>query len=60
MKFSDFVCFDAVVPEVEAKDRNGVIAELVYALEKAKKLGRNNAEGIIKAIIKRENEASEV
>jgi len=58
MKFADFVCFDAIIPEMEAKDRNGVIAELVSALDKAKRLGRNNSEGIIKAIIKRENEAS--
>lgn len=58
MRFADFVCFDAVVPELEAKDRDGVIAELVSALDKAKRLGRNNSEGIIKAIIKRENEAS--
>ncbi len=58
MRFADFVCFDAVIPELEAKDRDGVIAELVSALDKAKRLGRNNSEGIVKAIIKRENEAS--
>lgn len=58
MKFTDFVCFDAIIPELKAKDRDGVIAELVLALDKANKLGKNNSKDIIKAIIKRENEAS--
>jgi len=58
MKFEDFVCFDAIIPELKAKDRDGVIAELVLALDKANQLGKNNSEDIIKAIIKRENEAS--
>jgi mannitol/fructose-specific phosphotransferase system IIA component (Ntr-type) len=58
MKFADFVCFEAIIPELKAKDRNGVIAELVSALDKAGQLGKNNSADIIKAIIKRENEAS--
>lgn len=58
MKFADFVCFKTMIPELEAKDRNGVIAELVSALHKAGKLGKGNCEEITKAIIKRENEAS--
>jgi mannitol/fructose-specific phosphotransferase system IIA component (Ntr-type) len=58
MKFSDFVCFEAIIPELEATDRDGVIAELVLALDKAKKLGRGNCQKIIKAVVKRENEAS--
>ena len=58
MKFSDFVCFEAIIPELEAADRDGVIAELVLALDKAKKLGRGNCQKIIKAVVKRENEAS--
>jgi len=58
MKFVDFVCFEAIIPELKAKDHNGAIAELVLALDKAGRLGKNNADDIIKAIIKRENEAS--
>jgi nitrogen PTS system EIIA component len=58
MKFSDFVCFEAIIPELEATDRDGVIAELVLALDKAKKLGKGNCQKIIKAVVKRENEAS--
>ncbi|MGA1980051.1 MAG: PTS sugar transporter subunit IIA [Sedimentisphaerales bacterium] len=60
MKFADFICFEAIIPELKARDRNGVIAELVSALYKADRLGKGkgNCEEIIKAVIKRENEAS--
>ena len=58
MKFADFVCFEAIVSELEAKDRDGSIAELVRALDKAGRLGKGNCEKIIKAVIKREKEAS--
>ncbi|MDD5063322.1 MAG: PTS sugar transporter subunit IIA [Phycisphaerae bacterium] len=58
MKFADFICFDAIIPELKTKDRNGVIKELVSALHKAGRLGKGNCEEIIKAVIKRENEAS--
>jgi len=58
MKFADFVCFKAVIPEIKAVDRNSVIAELVCSLDKAGKLGKGNCQEIIKAMIKRENEAS--
>jgi mannitol/fructose-specific phosphotransferase system IIA component (Ntr-type) len=58
MKFADFVCFEATILELSAGQRNGVIIELVSALEKAGKLGKGNAEEISKAVIKRENEAS--
>ena len=58
MKFADFVCFEAVIPELRARDRDGVIAELVSALDKAKRLKRGKCDEIINAVIKRENEAS--
>ncbi|KPJ66114.1 MAG: hypothetical protein AMJ43_09110 [Coxiella sp. DG_40] len=58
MKFSDFVCFEAIIPKLNSKDRNGVIAELVSALDKAGRLGKGNREEITKAVIKREKEAS--
>jgi len=58
MKFADFVCFKAVIPGLRAGDRDGVIAELVSALDKAGKLGKGNREDIIKAVIRREKEAS--
>jgi len=58
MKFADFICFEAIIPELKTRDRNGVIRELVSALHKANRLGKGNCEEIIKAVIKRENEAS--
>jgi len=58
MKLVDYVCFEALIPELQAKNRDGAIAELVSALDKAGRIGNANREGIIKAMIKRENEAS--
>ena len=58
MKFTDFICFKATVPELEATDRNGAIGELVSALDEAGMLGKGNREKITKEVIKRENEAS--
>lgn len=58
MKFSDFVCFKAVMPEIKATDRDGAITELVNALVKGGKLKSGSAAEIIKSVIKREKEAS--
>ena len=58
MKFSDFVCFEATVPELQAADRDGVIAELVASLEEAGVLARNKGKKIVAEMIKRETEAS--
>lgn len=58
MRFADFVCFDALIPDLDATDRDGAIGELVSALDKAGRLGRGNCEKIIKEMIKREKEAS--
>ena len=58
MKFEDFVCFEATIPELQSADRNGVITELVGALVKAGRLPAELAEEITKAVIKREDEAS--
>jgi len=58
MKLVDYVCFEALIPKLQAKNRDGAIAELVSALDKAGRIGKANREEIIKAMIKRENEAS--
>jgi len=58
MKFSDFVCFEATVPELRAGDRDGVIAELVLSLDEASKIGKHKCKEITTEIIRRENEAS--
>ena len=58
MKFADFVCFKAIVSELEASDRDGAIAELVSALDGAGELGDGNCDKVTKEIIRREKEAS--
>ena len=58
MKFADFVCFEAAIPELQATDRDGAIAELVSSLNKAGRLKRGKRQDIITAVIERENEAS--
>ncbi len=58
MKLTDILCFEAVIPQLESRDRDGVIAELVGALDKAGKLGKAKAEEVTGAVIARENEAS--
>ncbi len=58
MKFEDFVCFEATVPELQACDREGAIAEIVSSLDKAGKLRRGKCKEITRAVIKREKEAS--
>jgi mannitol/fructose-specific phosphotransferase system IIA component (Ntr-type) len=58
MKFTDFVCFKALIPQLQAGDRDGAIAELVSALAKARRLKGADPKAITKTVIKRENEAS--
>ena len=58
MKLSDFVCFEAVIPQLKSSDRDDIIVEMVEALGKAGKLGKASSEDIAKAVIARENEAS--
>jgi mannitol/fructose-specific phosphotransferase system IIA component (Ntr-type) len=58
MRFDEFVCFQATIPELQATDRDEVIAELVGALVEAGKIPRESAKDVTKAVIKRENEAS--
>ena len=58
MKFADFVCFEATIPELKARNRDEVIGELVRAIEGVGRLKKNDCENVIKALIDRENEAS--
>lgn len=58
MKLSDFICFEATVPELKADDRDGVIVELISLLDKAGRLGKAQSMDIQKEMIKREKEAS--
>ena len=58
MKFADFVCFDAIVPRFKAADRDGAVEELVESLLKAGEIQKTDCKEIVRAVIKRENEAS--
>jgi len=58
MKFEEFVCFEATIPNLKGKDRDSVIAELVSSLVSAGKLPADAAREVTRAVVKRENEAS--
>ncbi|HEG43699.1 MAG TPA: PTS sugar transporter subunit IIA [Phycisphaerales bacterium] len=58
MRLSDIVCNAAVVPEMEASERDEVIVELVTALAKAGKIDQDKCRTIANAVIKREKDAS--
>jgi len=55
MKFSDFVAVDAIRSDVEADTKQGVIREMAEALVEAGKIAPGELEGIVKAIMKRED-----
>lgn len=54
MKFADFVCVDAIRAELTAEDKEGVIRELTGALVAAGQIAEEDLEGIVGAIMKRE------
>ena len=58
MKLTDFVNTEALIPELEATDRNGVIRELVQALADQGAIDPARADGIAQAVILRENQGS--
>jgi len=58
MKLSDLIVPDAVIPELQATDRNGVIRELVSSLAESIGLTDSEATSISKAVIQRENQGS--
>ena len=55
MKFSDFVANDAVRSHVHAATKEGVIREMAQSLVDAGKIAPGDLEGIVKAIMKRED-----
>jgi nitrogen PTS system EIIA component len=58
MKFNEYMCFEAVIPQLQATTRDEAISELVAALAKAKRIPADLTAEITKAVIKREHEAS--
>ncbi len=58
MKLSDFIVADAVVPELKATDRNGVIREMVGSIAGCTGMDEDSAAAVAKAVIQRENQGS--
>ncbi len=58
MRLSDFIRTDAIIPELQATDRNGVIREMVDSLAKSIGLDEKDAASIAKSVISRENQGS--
>jgi mannitol/fructose-specific phosphotransferase system IIA component (Ntr-type) len=58
MQLTDLIKPEAIVPELEATDRNGVIRELIRALADQGFIPSANAETIARATIARENQGS--
>jgi len=54
MRMSDFVIRDAIVPELKANTKEGVIREMVESLRAAGAFKNADPEDIVKAILKRE------
>jgi PTS system fructose-specific IIA component/PTS system nitrogen regulatory IIA component len=54
MKFADFVSLDAIKSQLAARDKEGVIRELAGALVAAGEIAEEDLEGIVGAILKRE------
>ena len=54
MKFTDYILIDAINPELKATDKEGVIREMVQSLLDAGGIKKEEYEGIVKAVIKRE------
>jgi mannitol/fructose-specific phosphotransferase system IIA component (Ntr-type) len=58
MKLADFIVKDAIIPELKATDRDGVIRELVTALAAAKAIAPSDIDAVVKSIIDREKHGS--
>jgi nitrogen PTS system EIIA component len=58
MKLSDFFVADAVIPELQSTDRNGVIRELTASLAASIGLDETQAAAVSKAVVTRENQGS--
>lgn len=58
MRLTDIISRKAIVPTLKAKDKKGIIAELVAAMKKAYADERLNANELLEAIISREETGS--
>jgi mannitol/fructose-specific phosphotransferase system IIA component (Ntr-type) len=58
IKLSELIHPDAVIPELQATDRKGVIRELVQHLAESGRISPEHTETIARAVIARENQGS--
>jgi mannitol/fructose-specific phosphotransferase system IIA component (Ntr-type) len=58
MKLREFIVTDAIVPSLEASERNGVIQEMVKSLAAAGALPDDAVDEVVAALIKREENGS--
>jgi PTS system nitrogen regulatory IIA component len=58
MKLREFIVTEAIVPEIEAVDRDGAIKELVSSLAKRGALAEDAVDEVVAALIKREQNGS--
>ena len=54
MKFADFICVNAIKPELASYDKEAVVTELVESLVSAGEIKPDDKEDIIAAVMKRE------
>src|SRR5438132_1013294 len=54
MRMSDFVVREAIIPELKATTKEGVIREMVESLRATNPFKTNDPEDIVKAVLKRE------
>ncbi len=54
MKFADFICGEAIRSDLESTDKEGVIREVASSLQMTGAIAEEEYEGIVKAILKRE------
>jgi fructose-specific phosphotransferase system IIA component len=54
MKFSDFICKDAIRTQLEADEKEAVIRAMARSLLEAKQINETDFDGIVEAILKRE------
>src|SRR3954467_12813949 len=58
MKLKDFIVTDALVPDLKATDRDGVIRELVESLAGGRALPADAVDEVVASLIKREQNGS--
>ena len=58
MKLKEFIVTGAILPELQASDRDGALRELVTSLAEAGALPRDAVDDVVAALIKREQNGS--